>query len=271
MGLGLHFTENEGPQFERPIRSLQDIKALRIPDMETDLGYVTSAIRLVHLELAGKVPLIGFSGSPWTLATYMIEGASSKTFSIIKKLLLDDPLILHQLLELLTTTVADYLHAQIVAGADVVMIFDTWGGVLTPKHYQDFSLHYMTKIIQTLKQDYHHANIPIILFTKNGGQSLEIIADSGCNAIGIDWTTEIGQARSRVGHRVALQGNMDPAVLHAKPEHIRQEVAAILDNYGAGSGHVFNLGHGIHKNVPVENVAIFVEAVHELSKNYHKK
>ncbi len=263
MGMELQFVENEGPQFSRPIRSLADVRALIIPDIQEKLDYVMAAIRLVRQELKHRTPLIGFSGSPWTLATYMIEGGSSKTFSVIKKWLFSEPSGLHTLLNLLAQLVAEYLSAQITAGAQAVMVFDTWGGVLTPQEYAAFSLHYMTQIVSTLKAQ--HADVPIILFTKNGGQWLEIIAQSGCDAIGIDWTTNLGQARSRVGHAVALQGNMDPAVLYAPAERIEREVQAILSSYGQGTGHIFNLGHGVQLDTPPENVAVLVEAVHHLS------
>lgn len=261
MGLGLHFVEGEGPRFERPIRSLSDIKNLSVPSSELD--YVMETIRLVRHELDGKVPLIGFSGSPWTLACYMIEGESSRDFMRIKSMLYQEPAALHQLLAILTKSVVAYLQAQIAAGAQAIMIFDTWGGILTPRDYQLFSLDYMTQIVSAL-------DIPTILFTKNGGQWLEQIAASGCNAIGIDWMTSLSQAKERVGHQVALQGNMDPAILaYGSPERIREEVSIILESYGKGPGHIFNLGHGIVPQVPPENVSILIEAVHDLSRRYH--
>jgi uroporphyrinogen decarboxylase len=263
MGLGLHFIENEGPKFERPLRSREDIKALAVPDMADELRYVMDTLAMVRHELADKVPLIGFSGSPWTLATYMVEGGASKTFSIIKQWLFADPDGLHLLLALLADAVAEYLNAQISAGAQVVMIFDTWGGILTPQDYYEFSLNYMTRIIAAIRQC-QKSQVPIILFTKNGGQWLEAMADSGCDALGIDWTTDIGVARARVGQKVALQGNMDPSVLLATPQRIEQEVAHILSRYGNEVGHIFNLGHGILPQTPVENVAAFVDAVHRL-------
>ncbi len=263
MGLGLHFVENEGPKFEHPLRTRQDINSLAIPDM-ADLRYVMDTIAMVRHELADKVPLIGFSGSPWTLACYMIEGGASKTFSIIKQWLFSDPEGLHLLLALLADAVAEYLQAQISVGAEVVMIFDTWGGILTPQDYYEFSLKYMTQIIARIRK-YQQAHTPIILFTKNGGQWLEAMADSGCDALGLDWTSDLGVARARVGEKVALQGNMDPAVLLSTPQRIEQEVAHILSRYGNETGHVFNLGHGILPQTPVENMAALVEAVHNLN------
>jgi uroporphyrinogen decarboxylase len=259
MGLGLHFVENEGPRFSKPLRSQEDIQALRLPEMEA-LNYVMDAIRLTRRELADKAPLIGFSGSPWTLATYMIEGGGSKNFSLIKRWLYTDPESLHQLLRLLTQAVANYLLAQINAGAQAVMLFDTWGGILSLRDYRDCSLDYMTQIIRLLHAQQAQA-VPIILFTKNGGQWLEDMAESGCDALGIDWMTDLKQARLRVGTKVALQGNMDPSILYAPPQRIAREVAEILQSYGPGPGHIFNLGHGMLPDVPVEHVAALVEAV----------
>lgn len=266
MGLGLFFETNEGPRFEKPVRHKKDIDALRIPDMEADLGYVMEAIRLVVKELDGKLPLLGFSGSPWTLATYMIEGGSSKNFQLSKQLMLTDPTTLHHLLSVLAETVSDYLCAQINAGVSAVMLFDTWGGILSTPDYFEFSLRYLEKIIQRVKKQ--HPQTPIILFTKNGGQWLTQIAQTQCDAIGIDWTLELSAARALVGDRVALQGNLDPAVLYGSPEKIREHVQRILQSYGQGSGHIFNLGHGIHPDVSPENVKILVDAVHEFGKNY---
>ncbi len=259
MGLGLHFVENEGPRFERPLRFREDILALKLPEVETQLRYVMEAIRLTRRELADKVPLIGFSGSPWTLATYMIEGGSSKHFGLIKRWLYTDPESIHHLLRLLTQAVADYLAAQIKAGAQVVMLFDTWGGILTQRDYRDCSLDYMTQVIHRLRKQF--SAVPIILFTKNGGQWLEFMAISGCDAIGLDWTTDLRAARIRVDGKVALQGNMDPALLYASPQRIQQEVREILDRFGPGPGHIFNLGHGVLPDTPPEHVAALVEAV----------
>lgn len=262
MGLGLHFIEGEGPKFNLPIRSPRDIEKLGIPDMAMDLSYVTDAIQLVVKELQGKIPLIGFSGSPWTLATYMVEGGASKEFNYIRKFLYQEPEAIHQLLALLADAVTQYLHAQVLAGAQVLMLFDTYGGLLTPIRYQIFSLHYMKKIISDLKKINLLANVPIILFTKGGGQWLETIADSGCEAIGVDWMTDIGDARRRVGHKVALQGNLDPAVLLSSPKIIHQETTHIMKSFGEGNGHIFNLGHGISQHVPPEHVEALIDSVH---------
>jgi len=262
MGLGLHFVEGEGPRFERPVRTAAEIAALAAPDPELELGYVTDAVRLIRRELDGRVPLIGFSGSPWTLATYMVEGGSSKEFARIKGLLYDDPATLHRLLGILAEAVSAYLNAQIAAGAQAVMIFDTWGGSLTPAGYREFSLAYMQRIIDGLQRESEGRRVPVTLFTKGGGQWLEHMAASGCDALGLDWTTDIGDARARVGDRVALQGNLDPAVLYASNERVTAEARKVLESFGAGSGHVFNLGHGIHPAINPERVAALVEAVH---------
>ncbi|WP_354623640.1 uroporphyrinogen decarboxylase [Psychromonas sp. MME2] len=269
MGLGLYFSEGEGPKFERPIRCKKDVDHLIMPDPEGELQYVMNAVRTIRRELKGEVPLIGFSGSPWTLATYMVEGGSSKAFTKIKKMAFSEPQILHTLLDKLADSVIAYLNGQIAAGAQSVMIFDTWGGVLSPRDYKDFSLQYMAKIVAGLIRNYEGKKIPVTLFTKNGGQWLESIADTGCDGIGLDWTIDMAEAKARVGSRVALQGNMDPSMLYASPQRIRQEVAEILKGFGNGSGHVFNLGHGIHLDVPPENAKVFVDAVHELSQPYH--
>jgi uroporphyrinogen decarboxylase len=271
MGLGLHFNIGEGPVIERPIRSESDIKRIHMPDPGNELRYVCDAVRLIKNELHHEIPLIGFAGSPWTLATYMIEGGSSKSFSHIKGLLYSNPALLHHLLELLSHSVTGYLNAQIAAGVDAVMIFDTWGGVLTTKAYQNFSLNYMSSIIQGLTKEREGQPIPIILFTKNGGQWVERMAETGCNAVGIDWTVNLSDIRNRVGNTVAIQGNLDPAILLGTPEYIRKEVKEILESYGHGSGHVFNLGHGILPEVPFENVKVLVDAVHEFSIHYHKQ
>lgn len=270
MGLGLYFTEGEGPRFERPIRSAADIKNLGIPDPETELGYVMNAVRLIRSELDGSVPLIGFAGSPWTLATYMIEGSGTKLFSKIKAMMYDEPVMLHQLLDKVEQAVSRYLNAQIQAGAQVIMLFDTWGGTLTTSDYQEFSLQYMQKIVSGLQTVVDGQRIPVIIFTKGGGQWLEKIAASGCDAVGLDWTINIGEARKRIGNQVALQGNMDPCVLYASPDRIQQEVATILAGFGSGTGHVFNLGHGIHPEINPEHMQAMVTAVHELSPPFHK-
>lgn len=269
MGLGLYFEAGEGPKFKKPIRTVADVEALIAPDPEKDLGYVIAAVRTIRRELNGRVPLIGFSGSPWTLATYMIEGGSSKDFRRIKGMMFDQPELLTHVLTVLAESVTAYLNAQIEAGAQAVQIFDTWGGVLSGENYRDFSLRYMETIVQGLKRQNDGRKVPIILFTKNGGQWLEAMANSGADALGLDWTTDIGEARQRVGSRVALQGNMDPSALYASPERIRREVAGILEKFGAGGGHVFNLGHGIHPYVDPARAGAFVDAVHELSASYH--
>jgi uroporphyrinogen decarboxylase len=265
MGLGLYFAENEGPKFKRPVRSRQDIDALAVPDMADDLGYVMKTVHMVRHELNNKTPLIGFSGSPWTLATYMVEGGASKNFSIIKKWLFTQPEDIKHLLHLLADAIAAYLNAQIAAGAQAVMMFDTWGGILSPPMYAEFSLIFMRDVIEQIRRQSFALNTPIILFTKNGGQWLEVMADTGCDALGIDWMTDIGVARQRVGHKVALQGNMDPLILLSTPKRIEEEVADILQRYGDHPGHVFNLGHGILPATPIENVTAFVESVHRFS------
>lgn len=269
MGLGLYFAEGEGPRFERPVRSEADVNALGVPDPETELGYVMDAVRLIRREINGRVPLIGFSGSPWTLATYMVEGGSSKEFAHTKAMMYDQPAVMHRLLDVLAQSVMAYLNAQVAAGAQALMIFDTWGGVLTPRDYRAFSLHYMAQIVAGLTRESEGRRVPVILFTKGGGQWLEDIAVTGCDALGLDWTTDIAEARRRVGDKVALQGNMDPGVLYASPDRIRQEVSEILAAFGPGEGHVFNLGHGIHPHILPDHAGAMIEAVHALSPAYH--
>ncbi len=269
MGLGLHFVNGEGPAFEKPVRTEADVKALFVPDPHDKLRYVTDAVSVIRKELNGLVPLIGFSGSPWTLATYMIEGGATKNFSIIKEMMYKSPELLHQVLSILAESVIVYLNAQIEAGAQSVMVFDTWGGVLTPRDYREFSLRYMAQIVDGLKRHNEGRQVPVTLFTKNGGQWLDIMADTGCDCLGVDWTTDLAHARTKVQSKVALQGNMDPSILYASPERIREEVATILESYGSGSGHVFNLGHGIHQTVNPEHAKAFVDAVHELSEPFH--
>jgi uroporphyrinogen decarboxylase len=270
MGLELFFTEGEGPQFRKPVRTMADVDALPVPDPEVELRYVMDAVRLIRRELDGKVPLIGFAGSPWTLATYMVEGGGSKEFALVKRMLFDQPALMHRLLDVLARAVTAYLNAQVAAGAQALMLFDTWGGALSPRDYKEFSLQYMERIVHGLTREHEGRRVPVILFTKNGGQWLEAMAASGCDALGIDWTTDLGDARARVGSRVALQGNMDPSILYASANRIRSEVAAVLASYGNGSGHVFNLGHGIHQHADPERVAVAVDAVHELSRPYHQ-
>ncbi|WP_242464483.1 uroporphyrinogen decarboxylase [Halorhodospira abdelmalekii] len=269
MGLGLSFATGEGPVFAKRIQSAADIDALPQPGANNELKYVMDAVRACRQELAGQVPLIGFTGSPWTLATYMIEGGSSKTFAASKTLVYDQPEAAHRLLAKLADTVADYLTGQVEAGAQALMIFDTWGGTLDPERYRDFSLAYMARIIEALPREAEGRRVPVTVFTKGGGQWLEAIAECGCDAVGLDWTTSLADARRRIGDRVALQGNLDPCMLHAKPDVIRREVARCLEEFGHGPGHIFNLGHGIQPETPPEHVAAFVEAVHELSPGYH--
>lgn len=269
MGLGLYFAEGEGPHFERPVQTAADIKKLAIPDMHATLQYVMDAVSLIRRELHGRVPLIGFSGSPWTLATYMVEGGGSKEFAKVKGLMYDDPRSMHALLDVIAKTVIAYLNAQIEAGAQAVMIFDTWGGTLTTRDYQTFSLNYMQQIIAGLKRENEGRRVPVVIFSKGGCAWLEAQAQSGADCLGLDWTIDIGLARQRVGNKVALQGNMDPTVLYASPERIREEVGFILQSYGKGSGHVFNLGHGIQQNVNPEHAKAFIDAVHDLSRPYH--
>lgn len=270
MGLGLSFGAGEGPKFARPIETKAHVDNLPIPDPEGELQYVMNAVRTIRRELKGEVPLIGFSGSPWTLATYMVEGGSSKAFTKIKKMMYTEPHLLHVLLDKLADSVILYLNAQIKAGAQAVMVFDTWGGVLSHRDYQDFSLRYMHKIVDGLIRENEGRKVPVTLFTKGGGLWLEAVAETGCDAIGLDWTVNLHDARQRVGHKVALQGNMDPSVLYASPARIEQEVQQILTDFGQGSGHVFNLGHGIHLDVPTESPKVLVDSVHEFSKPYHK-
>ncbi|MFT5709342.1 MAG: uroporphyrinogen decarboxylase [Halioglobus sp.] len=270
LGLGLYFEEGEGPKFHKTVRSEADLAGLASFKADDDLGYVMNAVRTIRSELNGEVPLIGFSGSPWTLATYMVEGGSSKDFANIKTMAYDKPQLMHALLSLLADAVADYLCAQVRAGAQALQIFDTWGGALSATGYKEFSLKYMQRIISRLPTEADGRRIPVIVFTKNGGQWLPSIADCGAQVVGIDWTTDIGAARSLVGDRVALQGNMDPSMLYASPARIREEVASILESYGHGTGHVFNLGHGITPGVNPDNVTAFVDAVIELSPRYHQ-
>jgi uroporphyrinogen decarboxylase len=269
MGLELYFVEGEGPKFKHPLRDEKAVMALQVPDMGS-LQYVFDAVTQIRTELNGRVPLIGFSGSPWTLACYMVEGGGSDDFRTVKAMLYNRPDLMHHILKTNATTVAAYLNAQIDAGAQAVMIFDTWGGALADGIYQQFSLHYMQEVMRQLKRDKDGVKIPAIVFTKGGGLWLDQIADIGADAVGLDWTVNLTKARALVGDRVALQGNLDPNVLFANPEQIRAEVAKVLNAFGkpaAGSGHVFNLGHGISQFTPPESVAVMVEAVHEISRS----
>lgn len=270
MGIGLYFEQGEGPRFRKPVRTEADIAALPVINAERDLPYVMDAVKLIRKELNGQVPLIGFSGSPWTIATYMVEGGGSKDFSIVKGMMMATPELMHALLEKIALSVIDYLNAQIRAGAQAVQIFDTWGGVLSPHCYEEFSLNYMQKIVKGLIREHEGRTVPVIVFTKNGGLWLEKIAAIGADCVGLDWTIDIGVARARIGDKVALQGNMDPSVLYAAPARIREEVGMILGQYGAGAGHVFNLGHGIHQHVNPDRAKVFIDAVHELSAPFHK-
>ncbi|NWN92661.1 uroporphyrinogen decarboxylase [Marinobacter adhaerens] len=270
LGLGLYFETGEGPKFKNTIRSAADVDALPNIKADVDLDYVMNAVSTIRSALNGSVPLIGFSGSPWTLATYMVEGGSSKDFREAKKLAYGQPDVMHRLLDHLADAVIDYLNSQIKAGAQVVQIFDTWGGILSGWAYEAFSLQYMRKIVSGLIREADGRHVPVILFTKNGGQWLESIADTGADAVGLDWTTDIGDARARVGDRVALQGNLDPTMLYAPKERIREEVGDILRRYGSGPGHIFNLGHGITPEVDPEHAKAFIEAVVELSPEYHR-
>ncbi|SHM20956.1 uroporphyrinogen decarboxylase [Vreelandella subglaciescola] len=270
MDLGLYFVTGEGPKFKKTVRTPAEVEALKVPDAERDLDYVMRAVSTIRGELNGRVPLIGFSGSPWTLATYMVEGSSSKDFRHVKAMLYDTPDAMHQLLDKLAHSVTDYLNAQIRAGAQAVQIFDTWGGALSTPAYLEFSLRYMEQIVAGLIREHDGRRVPVIMFTKNGGQWLEQISAAGADGVGLDWSTELSDARQRVGHRVALQGNLDPNVLFARPSAIRAEVARVLESYGHGPGHVFNLGHGISQFTNPDNVTAFMDALNELSPQYHR-
>ncbi len=261
MNLGLEFETGEGPRFQRPVRTAADIAKLGVPDPAQELRYVIDAVALIRRELGGRVPLIGFAGSPWTVATYMVEGGSSKTFGQIKRMMYEAPRELHRLLELLAKATILYLNAQISAGAQAVMLFDTWGGVLTPAQYAEFSLHYMAEVIDALTRKAQGRRVPNIVFTKGGGAWLSKIAAIGCDAVGVDWTTDLAAARLAVDGRVALQGNLDPAALFASPDTLRSEALRVLRNFGAADGHVFNLGHGITPDVDPERVAVLVDTV----------
>jgi len=265
MGLGLYFADGEGPRFERPVRTRADVERLAVPDMETELRYVMDATRLIRRELNGRVPLIGFSGSPWTLACYMIEGGGSDNFARIKAMAWSEPALLHQLLEVITEAVIAYLAAQRAAGAQALQIFDTWGGVLSPDLYREFSLRYLTRIAQSLDRGAGEQRTPLILFGKGNAAYLEELAASGAEGIGVDWLVSLAEARRRTGGRVALQGNLDPSVLHAPIPVIRAEVQATLASYGPGPGHIFNLGHGVTPDIDPAHVGALVDAVHEFS------
>jgi uroporphyrinogen decarboxylase len=269
MGLGLYFAEGEGPKFERPLRDETAIRGLRVPDPGESLGYVLDAVRQIRGALDNRVPLIGFSGSPYTLACYMVEGGGSDDFRNIKGMLYARPELLHHILDINARAVIGYLNAQIEAGAQAVMVFDTWGGALSDAAYREFSLEYLRRVVGGLHREWNGETVPSIVFTKGGGLWLEDIAAIGCNAIGLDWTVNIGAARRRIGDRTALQGNLDPAVLFSNPATIRTEAGKVLQDFGNGSGHVFNLGHGISQFTPPDHVGVLVDAVHELSRAYH--
>jgi len=270
MGLGLEFEEGEGPRIARPIRSEAAVQALPVPDPDDKLRFVLDAVALIRRELAGRVPLIGFAGSPWTVATYMVEGGSSKDFPRIRGLLQAEPRTLHALLEKLARATTAYLNAQIAAGVQVVMIFDTWGGTLATPDYLEFSLAYMQQILAGLARGPEGRRVPVILFTKGGGIWLTRMAATGADALGIDSATELSAARLATGDRVALQGNLEPGLLHESPDRIRGEVARVLESYGRGTGHVFNLGHGVQPDTNPDHVAAMIAAVHELSPPYHR-
>jgi uroporphyrinogen decarboxylase len=261
MNLGLNFETGEGPKFERPVRMPSDIDKLRVPDPASDLKYVVDAVQLTRRELNGRIPLIGFAGSPWTVATYMVEGGGSRGFGIIKRMLYESPAELHRLLRVLAAATASYLNAQIAAGAQAVMLFDTWGGVLTPAQFAEFSLHYMAEVVASLIREADGRRVPSIVFTKGGGPWLAAIAAIGCDALGVDWTMDLREARRAVGDSVALQGNLDPGALLAPSDVVRTETLRVLQSYGTGPGHVFNLGHGITPDVDPERVAVLVETV----------
>jgi len=261
MNLGLEFEAGEGPKFERPVRTAADVDRLGVPDPTRELRYVVDAVALIRRELDGRVPLIGFAGSPWTVGTYMVEGGGSKTFGLIKRMMYESPAVLHRLLDVLARSTILYLNAQIAAGAQAVMVFDTWGGVLTPAQYEEFSLRYMAQVVDALTREAEGRRVPSIVFTKGGGAWLGKIAAIGCNAVGVDWTTDLATARRAVDGRVALQGNLDPSALFAPPETLRAETLRVLENFGPGAGHVFNLGHGITPDVAPERVALLVDTV----------
>ena len=272
MGLGLSFTQGEGPRFARPLKDEADVARLAVPDMNK-LRYVFDAVSSIRRALTqdgrGRVPLIGFSGSPWTLACYMVEGGGSDDYRLVKTMLYRRPELMHRILAVNADAVAAYLNAQIEAGAQAVMIFDSWGGVLADGAFQRFSLAYTERVLRQLKREHEGLCIPRLVFTKGGGPWLELVAASGCDVVGLDWTVDLGAARRRIGERVALQGNLDPMALFAEPEQVHAEVARVLQAFGApsaGAGHVFNLGHGINQHTPPDNVAVLVDAVHELSR-----
>ncbi|MBT8071791.1 MAG: uroporphyrinogen decarboxylase [Xanthomonadales bacterium] len=269
MGLGLYFAEGEGPKFEKVVTSSADVEALKRPDPSKSLAYVMDAVALIRRNLNGDVPLIGFSGSPWTLATYMVEGGSSKAFAKIKSMIYGDPQTAHLLLDKLADAVIDYLNAQIESGAQAVQIFDTWGGVLAPDMFRRFSLHYLEKIVNGLHRSYAGKTIPVVLFCKGCNSHLEALADTGCDGLGVDWTITLAEAKARVGERVALQGNLDPAIMLTNPDIIESQVKATLASFGEGHGHVFNLGHGITPDVDPHHMTVLTQSVSQFSPAWH--
>ncbi|MEM7611975.1 MAG: uroporphyrinogen decarboxylase [Pseudomonadota bacterium] len=270
MGLGLYFSAGEGPRFKRTIDTVADIRNLAVPDVSDTLGYVMAAVKKIREALQGSVPLIGFAGSPWTVATYMLEGGSSKTFSKAKALLYSEPEAADKLMAKLARTTTDYLNAQIHAGAQAVMVFDTWGAVLEPAMYARYSLASMQAIVDGLDRTYDGCTVPVVLFTKGAGTRLSVMADSGCDALGVDWTMDLAEARAITGDRVALQGNMDPSLLYASDDAIRDGVIRVLESYGDGPGHVFNLGHGIHPEIDPAKVGVMVDTLREHSPRFHQ-
>ncbi|MCL4133216.1 UNVERIFIED_CONTAM: hypothetical protein GTU68_051228 [Idotea baltica] len=274
MGLGLVLEEGIGPVFSHPIRSVDDIDKLIIPNSNTDLGYVMEAIRVIRAELNGRVPLIGFTGSPWTLASYMVEGKGSKEFRLIKGMMFEQPQAMHRLLQIVTDSVIEYLKAQVSAGAQSLMVFDTWGGMLSTDNYQAFSLAYMHQIVSSLKTDTATKDVPVVLFTKGGGQWLEMMVETGCDGLGLDWTVDIADAKARVGDKVILQGNMDPVAMNTTPEVVKQQAEDVLESYGhhdaSNKGHIFNLGHGIQPHAKPDNMAALVQTVQSQSARFHQ-
>ena len=269
LGLGLYFVTGEGPKFERPVQSAAAIRKLAVPDVADSLGYVFEAVSTIRKELDGQVPLIGFAGSPWTVGTYMVEGGSSREFPTIKGLAKEEPAALDAMLDIVVQTTTEYLNAQVEAGAQALMIFDTWGSALERDDYLRFSLNPMQRIVDNLTRESEGRRVPVILFTKGAGPLLTDMVGTGCDALGVDWTTSLADARKYTEDKVALQGNLDPATLRESPEVIRQGVADTLASYGKGPGHVFNLGHGVTPDIDPDHVAALVDAVHELSPQYH--
>jgi uroporphyrinogen decarboxylase len=271
MKLGLEFEAGEGPKIARPVRTAADVDALFVPDPASDLRYVIDAVALIRRELGGRVPLIGFAGSPWTVGTYMVEGGGSRTFDHIKRMMYGEPALLHKMLEVVTRATIEYLNAQVAAGAQALMVFDTWGGALSPATYREFSLRYMAYIAAEVTRENEGRRVPLVLFTKGGGAWLPEMAAAGADALGVDWTTDLATARAATAGKVALQGNLDPCVLYAEPKVIEAEVARVLASFGHGEGHVFNLGHGIHQDVDPAHAGAMIAAVHALSPQYHRE